>query len=88
VTDSVHLINATIGLEPFVLIEVDTDTITDDGLNLKLQYGGGVPDRDGVAILLLTAIEQITGASAEAYVEQVNAARQAEGLPPLLPSGH
>jgi hypothetical protein len=80
-TDSVHLINATLGLDPFVLLELGTD---DDGdTSLKLKAGGGIESNDEITFTLLTALEAITGVDTALYIEQVNVVRRAAGLAPL-----
>lgn len=80
--ETIELLNPVLGLQPYVLIEADVDE--DDDLALNIRAGGGVDTKERMLSVLLMVVEELTGVPTDLYVQQVDAARQAAGLPSLV----
>lgn len=83
--EQIELIQAVLGLDPYVLIECkpDDDPTNEAGFLLKIRAGGGVSSQDDLVTLLLSVVEESTGVAAGLYVQEVNTARRAAGSAPL-----
>lgn len=80
-SETIELITMTLGLDPYVLLRPETDE--DGEVSINVKAGGGVGSKEGIACLLLMVLESLTGMSADPYLAEVNAERQAAGLVPL-----
>jgi hypothetical protein len=73
----IELIQPTLGLNPYILIESLPDEDSPAGFDLKVRAGGGFDGQDEVVALLLLLVETMTGVSTELYAQEVDIARRA-----------
>lgn len=79
----IKLINAVLGMQPFVLIEYGPDPTDDQALSINLQYGGGAANSDQALLMLLHVVGELTETPADDYLEQIDRVRAGKGLPPM-----
>lgn len=70
--ETITIINPVLGFSPFVLLQAEDDG-SDDGFTLSVRSNEGP---DGVAALLMLALDQITGVPIAEYARAVEAHRQ------------
>lgn len=81
VTPAIELIQPLLGMNPYLLLEIDGDG--DGDTVLRARGGGGIATPDQITLMLLMAVEETAGVSADTYLDEINTHRHTQGLPPL-----
>jgi hypothetical protein len=71
----VELIQPTLGLSPYILIESEPDDAAPQGFSLRVRAGGGITTQAEIVAMLMLVIEGTTGVSLDDYAMAVDEAR-------------